>query len=346
MNLYIDKNNFVELGKSVKSDKEMQRMIKENCKIILGFPESDINKMKKKEKETTDALMKILTSGMSKGKFLFPNENEVDRVFTELTTEKVAKMGLEERIETLSSVFLVDYSGKTNDFSGNLLISKGIKPFQCLRNLYIDERYIPCKLYKTKDWTTSWDIYKGNSSPCTDIVILDKYIFSKETDTIDDKNKMYENICGLIYSLHSSWENSVFIPNVIIFTGTPHDDDPKKILFKPDQLIEELKGYFKKQYSKDIKVTLVTKNFEHDRTILTNYKLIDNGDSFTFVTRDNDKRYGRWGHIHSLVDDNNRELFYEFLKELQAQLDKGMDVYGDKQSYLLRFQNNTQATGI
>ena len=81
---------------------------------------------------------------------------------------------------------------------------------------------------------------------------------------------------------------------------------------------------------------------EHDRTIITNYKMFDSGDSFKYF---NDKgenmSHGRWFHVHTHGDKETREQAIAYLQDLQKLVDGLKDglssITGDKKSNFLKF---------
>lgn len=81
---------------------------------------------------------------------------------------------------------------------------------------------------------------------------------------------------------------------------------------------------------------------EHDRTIITNYKMFDSGDSFKYFNEKNENTsHGRWFHVHTHGDKSTRDQAVAYLQDLQELIDdlkSGLSsIIGDKKSNFLKF---------
>ena len=113
-----------------------------------------------------------------------------------------------------------------------------------------------------------------------------------------------------------------------------------------DNPFSTIERQLKERIGEKLKLTFVIipegKLKEHDRTIITNYKMFDSGDSFTyFDDRGNNLSHGRWLHVNSHGNREIRELSLQYIRDLQLLIDErkgGLNsIIGDKKSNFLKF---------
>ncbi len=332
MNIYIDFDNLCSYSSKGGSESfaACNEMLRHNFNIYFTFPKFTLNTCKKKVRDTIMILMKSLTR--SRGSFsnkiewdsAFPGRNLTDRFYEGLTVEQL-----------MSIYWLSDDSAKTMQSHGSLLIASVGKELESLLQLFIEGEAYPAKKYSIREMT-DWSVIGNNVSPCTDIVIIDPYLFA-QSDFLYEKNafKVISKAAGHVK----------FHPiNIVIFTNVQYKDKERYTEIPIKSIQRRLKESLKEMCGAEPNITIVKlpPKEEHDRTIITNYKVFISGDSFKYFD-ENGKNvsHGRWFDVCSLAHKENRELVINYLHDLQNIInnqEKGLlNVLGDKKSYFLRF---------
>ena len=131
--------------------------------------------------------------------------------------------------------------------------------------------------------------------------------------------------------------------NLIIFTKIKWTTIDGDASIPYVRIIKKIKELIKNEIGVEPNVTFVFINKdEHDRTILTNYKMFISGDSFKYFNIDGDNiTKGQWMHIENLYDDINHKQAKMFLLDLQNIIDSVKNrcnaIVGDKKSLFLNF---------
>ena len=183
---------------------------------------------------------------------------------------------------------------------------------------------------------TDWSLVKTNASPCTDIVIIDQYFFAQS-----DLLYMY-NSYNILENL-AQW-NKGHALNIVIFTFA-HFKEKEAVCDVPFTTIErQIKNRISAISGIEPNLTFVKlpTSKEHDRTIITNYKMFVSGDSFTyFKDHGENKSKGRWFYVHTHGDKETREQAIAYLQDLQSlvnDLKNGLtSIIGDRKSNFLKF---------
>lgn len=191
------------------------------------------------------------------------------------------------------------------------LVSDFGEEIEVLAQLWFDDRQYTKNIFPKLD---SWAKLMDYQSPCSDIIICDQYIIMNEN--LLDFN-LYELLLQLCYSSAQSKMN------IVIFTLKESNGrrcvDCSILKNKIQQILEEKTGL-------KPNVAIITgssqKLGEHDRTIFTNYKLYNSGDSFNYFDSKGSKiTDGRFFHVHSLVSKDNESTACLFLKDMQILYD-------------------------
>lgn len=247
--------------------------------------------------------------------------------------------------EQLSSIYMID-DENTDEWAstGCLLIARIGEELDVLRNLQVDGAFVPTRQFDIKSFE-NWKKFGENSSPCTDIILVDQFVFSQiESEYEINSYSLLQELCAKI-------KNSKV--NIIIFTlrGTTYNDKGGKKVYIPNNFISierNLKSYLKEVSKVDANVTfvIIPEKTEHDRTIITNYKLFVSGDSFKYFNEKGDNvslcTHGRWLFISSIFDKTNQLLISDFIEDLQEIINdlknKLGTIRGDRKSLFLKFE--------
>ena len=251
--------------------------------------------------------------------------------------------------EQLSSVYMIDGDGvETWAKKHCLLVAQPGGELELMKNLRIDNDFEGTKQYSIRSMR-DWSTIENNTSPCTDIIIVDQYIFA-QADYMYGINSyaLLEALC------RSAKETSI---NIVIFTldrckngkekdGRDHYED---IPFKP--IMRGIKEKIKNIVGEEPNVTFVkiSSQDKHDRTIVTNYKMFTSGDSFKYFKEDGTNvslcTHGDWLYISSLYKNINRDNVRTFINDLQEIVDQAKmradRILGDEKSLFLKFERET-----
>ena len=191
------------------------------------------------------------------------------------------------------------------------LVSNFGEELEVLAQLWFDDRQYTKNVFPELD---SWAKLMDYQSPCSDIIICDQYIIKNES--LLDFN-LYKLLLQLCYSSTQSKMN------IVIFTLKESKGcqcvDCSILKNKIQQILEERTGL-------KPNVAIITgssqKLGEHDRTIFTNYKLYNSGDSFNYFNSKGEIiTDGRFFYVHSLVSKDNKMTACLFLKDMQKLYD-------------------------
>lgn len=218
---------------------------------------------------------------------------------------------------------------------------------ETLQKLFINERYIPSKIYYLRNEDGRSSMKDGYCDlPCTDIIISDPYVFSKKDDHPYEKN-----IYAIIDLLCKGNKNVKIVFYTYYHQDSQESEPPK---------FDEIRGYLKSHYGAE--VTFIKPNInklrehfptikkeQHDRYIITNYRMITSGNSFTYFDNNGDySSAGLWATVSSLCDKDNYLVFLNILRDIQqvidkcakkdrSDTDKDKFIYGDMESNFLNF---------
>lgn len=267
MNIYFDKENLRSFVKSASRTAyaDCNRMLKNQLNIKFTFAKKEL---------VQDNEIKEWTRTMNTG----VNGNvdwEVNTPKRPLTPESLPGFNKSQ----LSSIYLLDNQYDDEIKTHGLIVYGDIgREVDVLNSMimkgtdYSFMEQIPIKNLG------NWKSLEQYLSPCSDIIILDKYIFSSE-----DINK--PNIYSLLESLCCKAKDATI--NVVVFT-LPYafiESEGKKNRLEPnwDELCKNIKESVGNITGKEPNVTFVLySKLEHDRQIFTNYNYIKSGDSFNY----------------------------------------------------------------
>ncbi len=300
MNVYFDKANFVSFIHSAKKAnfEECNIMLKNKCNLFFNFKKEDI------ENDDEYIGMWMLQNADGFNSSLEWNANFPVRPLKSTLYKQLNK-------EQLSSVYLLDGDDIYKIMQlGVLLIAKCGDETRVLSNLFFKDLQYTRNIFRE---VNSWEDINNYSSPCSDIIIYDKYLFS-------DKTIYDANIYSIIRNLCKKADKAII--NIVIFTLSrvvynkiktfPNWND---IIHKINKIIIDIVGI-------KPRITIVTGCQEtlgdHDRAIFTNYKMFSSGDTFNYFNSSGAKiTKGRFLHVYSLADDDNSKDAADFIKKMQ-----------------------------
>ena len=333
MRAYIDSKNLISLYSS--SDETLFndciRMLKSQFDLFFCFKKEEFE-----SNEFLNAIIIDLVDGNGETKVIrtdidFP-ERPLKNNFHVNTTN----------IEDLSAVYLLD-DDNTNAVKekGCVLIGGVGEEIETLSKLFFDD-YQFSKTLTPKHHMPKWEAISPYVLPCSDIIIVDRYLFSN-LDIVDFNIHYFLKILG------GEYLNKKI--NIVIFTCYEQeytDSQGKKQFWTPnwENIKKNIRISLKEKYKSAPNITLITlrKIQEHDRTIFTNYGNHYSGDSLNYydskgvlITK------GRYYTIHSHGSRENLCNAYYFIKDMQAEIDRLVKInnsdaiIGDKKSNFLTF---------
>lgn len=346
-----------------KEFREVDDLLRGQCDLILSISEEELkdycsreqiektdNRIEIEKREKVGNWMRIMSDGTYghsiKYNKEFPHKapdfcGEYDYLFT-----------LEdEHLRWYTSVVFQSKKkyerNKTKQFG--LLSSITTFEIETLQKLFINGKNIPSKVYYLRSDEGRSSMKDGYCGlPCTDIIISDPYVFSKKEEC-----PYKQNIYSILDSLCNGNDNVK-----IVFYTEYFQELPKKIPPEFDSIKKYLNDKyhasvtFIKPHIKELqKNNSLIEDEQHDRYIITNYRMITSGNSFTYY--DKNGKYlskGIWASVSSLSDKDNYLIFLNILRDIQhiidncgisdrSETDSTKSIYGDMDSNFLNFHN-------
>lgn len=324
MDIYIDKANFKSLMLSKQENRydDALRVIKKQLNVFFNFPKSELI-----GDESLMMCFQTLAEEVGEN-----NKFEFDFSFP----EKPIKSNSSNNFTSiqLSSVFLLDDpDAEKLKNSGTLLVGLLGEEIQTISELFLyNTDYDFERKWRIGDVDfTKWIDLTPFSLPLTDIIIVDPYIL-KNKDTATDTAE--QNLIQYIGVLASKSKGKV---NVVVITNPENTNmEYATLKSKVNSKLTEVTG-------KSGNVTLIRTKREHDRTVVTNYKRIYSGDSFSFWDKDGRRiTNGREISYSTFGKKENHNLAIELIADIQATIEflkvNNPDfIEGDKKSGYLTF---------
>ena len=332
MDAYIDFPNFCSYLMSMSNQDfaKCNDTLLGNFNLYFTFDKSELLKAKKEVKKNFDIWSRSATKNRNGKKndwdIKFP-PRPVNRTIQETFTE-----------EQLSSVYMIDGENVTEwANTGCLLIAEKGKELDIIKRLQIADAFNPTKQFSIRSMA-DWSTFGDNSTPCTDIILVDQYVFSQSELEYDvNSYALLKQLC--------KWIKGTAV-NIVIFTLRNYKDADRYTPVPFPAIRRNLKQRLGDLIGVEPNITFVIMpgKVKHDRTILTNYKMYTSGDSFKYF-RDGINvslcTHGDWLYINSLHDVDNLQNAKDYIHDLQEVIDslKGglMNIMGDKKSHFLKF---------
>lgn len=300
MKVYFGKANLLSFINSAQdpSFSNCNILFKQKCNINFTFDKADI-----KDDESVRLWLTSFTDGVQ------------GNVVWDATAEckPLQRVPIKEySFEDLSSVYLVDnQNAEKLCAKGILIIGKPGEEIEQLSSLWFEDLQYTLNVF---DELTSWDEIRKYASNCTDIILSDPYILKNE-ECIDN------NLIKFLSVLLSNVQKARV--NIVIFSEKSKEITPET--FK--DIKARIENSLKNQIAMKPNVVIVMANKsllgEHDRCIVTNYKMFTSGDTFNYFESTGKKiTKGRFFYVHSLVDKRNVDSAKKFLSHMQDVYDK------------------------
>lgn len=303
MQVYLDKKNLVSYIKSSKDPRfrYCQETLLSHCKIFMNFAKEELLNEDDEDAEIIMSWMKVCSDGFETERWswngIFPSRKIKSNTTNTFTPDQHSAVYL---INDDKLYLLAD--------KHQYIVSDLGKEVDTLSQLWFDDRQYTMNVFDKLD---KWEKLKEYTSPCSDIIMCDQYILS-------NGSLLEYNIYEFLTQLCK--ESKCARMNIVIFTQKDYQGYPK-----PDftQIRNVIKKRIKAKTGLSPFVTIITgsgqKLQEHDRTIFTNYKLYNSGDSFNYFDSSGRKiTNGRYFHIHSLVSKSNEKTARLFIDDMQA----------------------------
>lgn len=334
MRVYIDPANLLSFFSSYEHPNyaDVLRMLKSQCELYFNFPKDTIL-----TDESLRAIIPQLTSGSNDS----PKPKFSDIIFPTRPIKSNFHNDLIDRNDLTAAYLLDDEKLSKVKDKGYLLVGGIGEEVDTLSQLFYDD-YQFSKSYTPKRDMPHWNALQETILPCTDIILVDRYVFS-------DEILLDYNLHAYLTELGGKFQGKKI--KIVIFTSLQQEgkgSDGKKFYFTPDwdKLKSGIKTFLKKVYNASSSVTIVAlrRVEEHDRTIFANYNNSYSGDSLNYY---NSKweviTNGRNYAVHSHGLRQHLVNGFYFIDDMQAvlngmtsQLDKQC-IFGDKESNFLKF---------
>ncbi len=333
MRIYIDQLNIVSFFKDKKHPlfEDSLRMLKSQSDLYFNFPKATL---------LSDEALQVIITQMTSGSKDTPKPKFKEEPFPPRPLKSNVHGDLVHREDLTAAYLITDEKITSVQQQGCLLVGGEGQEVETISQLFFDDFQFTKSFTPKKDMP-SWEALAHTVRPCTDIIIVDRYLFASE-ELLD------YNLHAFLAVLGGNLPNRKF--NLVIFTSKTQiiDINGKKSQFTPDwgKLRNAIRSYLKKKYGSTPNVTIVTLNRveEHDRTIFTNYNNSYSGDSLTYYD-------SNWNHIskgrnyavhsHGLRENLTKGFYFiddmqDILNGLTSVRDKEC-IVGDKKCNFLKF---------
>ena len=332
MDAYVDFPNFCSYLMSMSNQDfaKCNETLLENFNLYFTFDKSELLKAKKEVKKFFEIWSRSATKNRN-GK-----TNDWEIKFPPRPVNCTIQESFTE--EQLSSVYMIDGENVTDwANTGCLLIAEKGKELDIIKKFQISETFKPTKQFSIRGMV-DWSTIGNNSSPCTDIILVDQYVFSQsEIEYEVNSYALLEQLC--------KWIKDATV-NIVIFTLRKYKDVDRYTPVPSTGIMRNLKRRLSNLVGVEPNITFVfmPDKAKHDRTILTNYRMYTSGDSFKYFKDGKNVSlctHGDWLYINSLHDDDNLQNAKDYIHSLQDVIEsvKGglMNIQGDKKSHFLKF---------
>lgn len=236
-------------------------------------------------------------------------------------------------IDQLCAVYLLD-DEKPQNLSKAMFIGNLGHELDTLMKLFVVPEEASFEYKFSVSRMTSWNEMKPYVTPCTDLLIVDRYILSRAS--LLERN-LYRLIKIFVSQTKSLQINIVIVVEFGSIDSVSLEDISERIkAFVEDIVGEEPFVTFvlcKKQFQKAL---------YHDRCILTNYRYVDSGDSLNYFTERGELKTGGFKlSISSLANPSDyvqRIIDKEVLFRIRNEVKGAVNIIGDKKSNFLTFR--------
>lgn len=315
MVLYIDKENLIELVRSLKKAgnaefSEYSALVRKNMDIHYNFPKDEI-----KANEELSLWFSMLGSGIGgTNEFCPPEEVKPERP---MKANFYNSLGSNDR----SAIFFLNDEAKCTAAAEKrcVIVSKIGDELNKLKEVFDIDNNGEILAYQIKDWCTYLP-----QVPLSDIIICDNHYFK-------DKRVYDANDNELIRTLSSIPQKAPV--NVVIILKEKEVDHQLDLATEQVKIKEIVK---KASGSTQSTVTILTTYSTHDRSLITNYYRIKQGCSFHLKENGIKKDVSTEVKTHAVR--KNHEFTSALLAEYQKIAYNPVNCFGDKVSNYLKFK--------
>lgn len=321
MNAYIEKESLRSLISQRKDERygECLRMLKRNLNLNFLFSKADAL-----SDPAIQNWMIELTSGAIAKK---PNwDSTYPDPDKELTLDGIT-------IDKLCAVYLLD-DVEPQQLANAMLVGYWKHELETLSKLYVNTEEQDFDNQLSPSTIRNWNNIAKYTAPCTDILIVDRYILS-------DKRLLSKNLFPIIKALISQTKD---LPVNIVLVVEKNSIDSNIDL---DTLSDSIKSIVEEKVGEEPNVTFMLcathlgDQLFHDRLILTNYRAITSGDSFNYFNQEGRIRTGGFGvTITSLAKRYSyvqEQVINTYCEKIQKEIAYAY-IRGDKKSNFLKFK--------
>lgn len=322
---YFDIQNFISYVKS--HDRDCDRMLK-GIDVQFNFTKDEL---KERAKDNPEILSWVttMTDGV-KGNRSYNG----DRVFPSRPLKGNTHISFDR--DQLSAVYLIDDERvETIKNQGSILCVGVGEEVYALSSLFNEDNQYDDMLDVGE--MKAWDDIQPYVLPVTDIIISDRYLFSV------DERTYQSNLYSMLSVLCSKVKNATV--HIVIFTLPRCRDSKNKTDYIPNwnQIKADIKSKIKARVGQMPQVTFVlSSELEHDRTVFTNYRFYNSGDSLNLFGPGKVISSGRYFHIKSMAKRGTYDIMMKFISDMQDKIDEVRNrnadyIKGDKKSLYLHF---------
>lgn len=321
MNAYIEKDSLRSLIGQRNDERydECKRLLKRN--LCLHFPFT-------KDEAFSDPLIQRWVIELTTGR---PSRKPVWNCNYPDPEHELSQEGMS--LEQLCAVYLLD-DDEPQTLSKAMFVGNYGHELDTLMGLFVIPEEAKFDYKFSVSHMKSWNEVEPFVTPCTDLLIVDRYILSKSY-------LLEKNLFKLI-KIFVSKTQSVKINIVIIAENGSVDS------ISIESIIDRIKAFVEDIVGEEPNVTIVfcKKHFNdvlvHDRCILTNYRYLDSGDSLNYFTEKGDLKTGGFKlSIESLANSSDyvqRIINDEVLYRIRNEVRKSVAIIGNKKSNFLTFR--------
>lgn len=321
MNAYIEIESLRSLIRHRNDDRygECLRMLKRNLDIYFSFSKSEA---------LSDPAIQSWIIGLTSG--AIAKKPSWDCAYPD--PENELTLDCINNIDQLCAVYLLD-DEEPQRMSKAILVSCCGSELDTLSKLYVTAEDQEFEFETTAVSIGNWRNLGAYTTPCTDILISDRYILSR-------KSLLGKNLYSIINTLVQKTSNLSI--NIVIMVERNAIDANIDL----ENVSETIKDNVGDIVGVEPKVTFALcskqpkKVLFHDRLILTNYRAITSGDSFNYFNEQGKVTTGGFGiTISSLAkrcDYVQERVIETYCKQLQRELSSAV-LHGDRKSNFLKF---------
>lgn len=323
MNAYIEKESlrsFIRQSKDERYD-ECKRMLKRN--LCIHFPFS------KKEAFDDPLIQNWVLNELLSGNGKYAQKPKWDCSYPD-AEEELSLKGM--TLEKLCAVYLLD-DDEPQPLSKAMLVGNYGHELDALMGLFVIPENAEFKYDFSVSLMKSWNVVQPYVTPCTDLLIVDRYILSKAS--------LYERNLYRLIKVFVSKTKSLRINIVLVVEFGSIDT------ISLDSISDRIKLYVEEIVGEEPYVTFVLCRkrpqdaLVHDRCVLTNYRYLDSGDTLNYFTEDGRLKTGGFKlSISSLAnpaDYVQRIINDEVLMKIRHEVRTAVRIIGDKKSGFISF---------